>query len=157
MKNYIIFNRNPEDKTPKDYLLLKDFEVQRTNRPNGFLIVDTAKESTHEFYAETSDEYKNWQHHLFDLRIKLSSKDYGSPDLPKQNSPDDIVKFQNNKIHGVAQSNNSSRESSPGASSSKINSRDSSPILYFRKSNIFHLSSDQYKKTVFLSRPFGIK
>ncbi len=137
MKDYIIFNRHPDDKTPKDYLLLKDFEVQRTSRQYGFIVVDTAKDMTHEFYADTCDEYKSWQHHLFDLRIKLSSKDYSTPESKQQLLPDDLIKFQTNQMQSVAQSNNSSRESSPGASSSKLNSRDSSPILNYHREYIY--------------------
>lgn len=75
VKDYIAFYKNQEEKTPKDFLLLKDFNVSKSDTIKyGFLISDKLKQLEHEFYAETREEFKDWCQCLNDLRSKLNSE-----------------------------------------------------------------------------------
>ena len=73
MKDFIIFYKNPDEKTPKDFLMLKDFEITKelTNKKLGFCLVEKAKQSVYEFYAEQSDEYNEWYQALSDAHTRL--------------------------------------------------------------------------------------
>ena len=61
-KDYITFHKNPDEKVPKDFLLLKDFEISKeiNQKKYVFILFDKAKQSTHEFYTEQSDEFNEW-------------------------------------------------------------------------------------------------
>lgn len=60
IKDYIVFYKSQDDKTPVDFLLLKDFSITLTNRDNGFILVDRQKHLEHEFYASTQDDFREW-------------------------------------------------------------------------------------------------
>lgn len=134
MKDYIIFNKEQDDKTPKDYILLRNFTVQRTKRQLGFKIIDHSKEIEHEFYAENADEFKEWFQHLFELRIKFNEKEYQAP-------PPTVNLFEK-----------ASRESSPG-SSSRMTSRDSSPAIISMKNFKSQITSDDSDSDILTSSP----
>lgn len=70
VKDYITFYKQAEDKTPKDFLLLKDFEIKEGSKKYGFIIVDNIKQTSHEFYADQVD-YNEWYQALVDLRNRL--------------------------------------------------------------------------------------
>lgn len=122
MKDYIIFNRQPDDKTPKDYILLKNFTLQKTPKQLGFKLIDNIKNIEHEFYAENSEEFRDWYQYLSEIKAKVNndcSSSTCSPLLTQQQS--------------LNKTDNSSRESSPlGSPGSKMASRDSSPSLTYR-------------------------
>ncbi len=62
-KDYITFYKNPDERVPKDFLLLKDFDITKellSSRKFGFILFDRSKQSTHEFYTEHSDEFTEW-------------------------------------------------------------------------------------------------
>lgn len=65
VKDYIAFYKNPDDRIPVDFLLLKDFSIVQSNRENGFVLVDRQKQLEHEFYTQTPDELKDW------LRVRI--------------------------------------------------------------------------------------
>ncbi|CAF0808641.1 unnamed protein product [Brachionus calyciflorus] len=71
VKDYITFYKYQDDKTPKDYLLLKDFTLSKSEkRKNGFLLYDNKKQIEHEFYAETTELFKDWYQYLSDFKVK---------------------------------------------------------------------------------------
>ena len=70
MKDYITFYKQADDKTPKDFLLLKNFNLTPSTHTNGFVIIDKMKLIEHEFYADTQAEFKDWYQNLFELRVK---------------------------------------------------------------------------------------
>jgi len=75
-KDYITFYKNPDEKIPKDFFLLKDFDITKeviNSRKFCFCLVDRPKQSTHEFYTEQSDEFNDWFQVLSDLRAKMIS------------------------------------------------------------------------------------
>lgn len=69
VKDYIAFYKNQDEKIPVDFLLLKDFSMStsKNNRENGFVLTDRQKQLDHEFYAPTSDEFKEWLRVLNEL------------------------------------------------------------------------------------------
>ena len=71
-KDYITFYKHIDDKIPKDFLLLKDFEIKDGSKKYGFVIIDNIKQVSHEFYAEQSDEYTEWNQALIDLCNRLN-------------------------------------------------------------------------------------
>jgi len=74
MKDYIIYYKHPDDKTPKDFFLLKDFSVsQSANHKNGFVLTDKTKQVENEFYAETYEDCREWCNCLNDMRTKLQN------------------------------------------------------------------------------------
>ncbi len=74
MKDYIIYYKHPDDKTPKDFFLLKDFSVTPSaNHKNGFVFNDKVKQAESEFYAETFEDCREWCNCLNELRSKLTS------------------------------------------------------------------------------------
>ena len=72
------FYKQPDDKIPKDFLLLKDFNIFSTNHKNGFILFDKIKQVEHEFYANTFEEYQSWYQALIDLRNRLKSESTNS-------------------------------------------------------------------------------
>jgi hypothetical protein len=128
MKDHIVINKRPDDKIPKDGIVLKNFTIKKTNLKNKkctFMIIDHTKNNTeHEFYAETWEEFRDWYQNLSDINVKMNNHENTS--LQSQ-SP---ILIHNN----YNKTDNSSRESSPlGSPISKIPSRDSSPSLAYRK------------------------
>lgn len=71
MKDIILFYKQQNDSTPKDFILLKDFNVLTSGHKNGFILFDKLKQLEHEFYAESFEDYREWHQVLFELRIKL--------------------------------------------------------------------------------------
>lgn len=78
VKDYMTFYKQPDDKIPKDFLLLKDFNIFSTNHKNGFILFDKIKQVEHEFYANTFEEYQSWYQALIDLRNRLKSESTNS-------------------------------------------------------------------------------
>lgn len=74
MKDYITFYKQSDDKTPKDFLLLKDFEIKEGSKKHGFILTDNLKQISHEFYSEQMDEYNEWYQALIDLRNRLNGE-----------------------------------------------------------------------------------
>lgn len=61
VKDVIVFYKNQDEKTPVDFLLLKDFSILLPpNRELAFILVDRSKQLEHEFYAQTADEFREW-------------------------------------------------------------------------------------------------
>jgi hypothetical protein len=76
VKDYITFYKYQDDKTPKDYLLLKDFNIiKNEKRKNGFILFDKIKQIEHEFYAETTEQFKEWYQCLADLRSRIANNE----------------------------------------------------------------------------------
>ena len=78
VKDYMTFYKQPDDKIPKDFLLLKDYNIFSTNHKNGFILFDKMKQVEHEFYANTFEEYQSWYQALIDLRNRLKSESTNS-------------------------------------------------------------------------------
>jgi len=74
MKDYITFYKHIDDKIPKDFLLLKDFEIKEGSKKNGFILTDNIKQISQEFYSEHNDEYNEWYQALVDLRNRLNGE-----------------------------------------------------------------------------------
>lgn len=73
-KDYITFYKNPDEKIPKDFLLLKDFEITKeevSSRKFGFMIFDKSKQFTHEFHTDQNEDFYEWFQVLSELRLKL--------------------------------------------------------------------------------------
>lgn len=74
VKDYIAFYKNPDDKAPKDYILLKDFNISISNRrKDGFVIFDKVKQVEQEFYADSSEQFKEWYQCLIDIKSRNSN------------------------------------------------------------------------------------
>jgi hypothetical protein len=74
-KDYIVFYKNQDDKMLDSFLLLRDFLLLRSGRENGFLLIEKQKQLEHEFYAETSEEFKDWYQVLNDLHTRSSNSE----------------------------------------------------------------------------------
>jgi hypothetical protein len=86
MKDYLIFYKNPDEKVPKDFLMLKDFDINKEHHKSeqtslnanqkqyAFYLVDNSKQLTHEFYVEQIDELNEWYQALLDVKIKLTNE-----------------------------------------------------------------------------------
>ena len=76
-KDYIAFYKHPDDRTPKDYILLKDFFVRNLKSDDGakyqFVIGDRIKKLEHEFQADSNEDYHEWMSALCELLIKNSN------------------------------------------------------------------------------------
>jgi hypothetical protein len=83
VKDYIAFYKTQDERTPHDFLLLKDFFIKIINNTanhnssnvnnfvkNNFLIGDKVKQMEHEFYAETSEDFQEWLNVLNEIKIK---------------------------------------------------------------------------------------
>lgn len=126
MKDHIVINKRPDDKIPKDGIVLKNFTLKKTNLKNKkctFMIIDHTKNNIeHEFYAETWEEFRDWYQNLSDINIKMNNHE----NISLQSQSPILIHNNYNKT------DNSSRESSPlGSPISKIPSRDSSPSLAY--------------------------
>jgi hypothetical protein len=123
MKDHILFNKQPDDRIPKDCIVLKNFTVKKTAKQCSFMLIDLSKNVEHEFYSETWEEFHDWWQYLNEISAKLS---FNYQEITLSQSP--IL------MHNSIKTDNSSRESSPfGSPGSKIASRDSSPSLIYRK------------------------
>jgi hypothetical protein len=78
MKDYITFYKQIDDKIPKDFLLLKDFEIKEGSKKYGFILLDNMKQVSHEFYAEQADEFNEWNQALTELRNRLNGEPINS-------------------------------------------------------------------------------
>jgi hypothetical protein len=162
-KDYITFYKYQDEKTPKDFLLLKEFSVVSSGRKNGFIIVDKSKQLEHEFYAESAEDYLYWYQALNELKIKnqtgelvSSSSTMSGYDLNAMTRDEtanmpvstNLNRRNNNNLQlhlstildsnddQVVQSPTLVRNSQqPQYGSSRESSRDSSPVLNYRKSN----------------------
>ncbi|RNA31543.1 Beta-mannosidase [Brachionus plicatilis] len=75
VKDYIAFYKNPDDKTPKDFILLKDFNISISNRrKDGFVIFDKVKQVEQEFYADCAEVFKEWYQCLVDIRSRIGNE-----------------------------------------------------------------------------------
>ena len=75
VKDYIAFYKNPEDKAPKDFILLKDYTISISNRrKNGFVIFDKVKQVEQEFYADSTEQFKEWYQCLTDIKSKNNNE-----------------------------------------------------------------------------------
>ena len=99
-KDYITFYKHQDEKTPKDFLLLKDFTIKQSGRKNGFILVDKSKQLEHEFYAETDEDFNSWNQALSDLRNKQNGEL-----LASQSSGYDTASISNNNNNEMSQSN----------------------------------------------------
>jgi hypothetical protein len=88
VRDYMAFYKHPDDKVPKDFLLLKDFYIKSSSFStssstfkHNFVIGDKTKQLEHEFYAETYPEFQEWVAVLNDLRIKLANNENTSSNL----------------------------------------------------------------------------
>lgn len=72
-KDYITFYKNPDEKVPKDFLLLKDFEMTKEINLKKFVFIlfDKSKQTTHEFYTDQNEEFIEWYTALNELLSKL--------------------------------------------------------------------------------------
>lgn len=95
VKDYIAIYKHQDDKTPKDYLLLKDFFIKtstgdynnpKNNIKNFFIIGDKTKQLEHEFCADTYDDYQSWLSVLTDIRMKNISGESSSKIVSITNS-----------------------------------------------------------------------
>jgi hypothetical protein len=73
IKDYIVLYKQVDDKTPSDYLILKDFNITPSKRKYGFILYDKSKQAEHEFYAESNEEFKEWYQSLLAFQLKLNS------------------------------------------------------------------------------------
>ena len=77
--DYLTFYKNPDERVPKDFLLLKDFDFAAnapvsSKSPFGLVLVDKLKQATHHFYAEQGEaELHEWAQALAELRLKLAA------------------------------------------------------------------------------------
>ena len=134
MKDHILFQKQPDDRTPKEFIILKNFTIKKTTKKCSFMLIDHTKTNIeHEFYADSLEDFRDWWQNLSELNVKLNSANLENISLQSQ-SP---ILF-----HNSIKTDNSSRESSPlGSPSIKMPSRDSSPSLAYRKYFYFKLNS----------------
>jgi hypothetical protein len=108
VKDYIAFYKHQDDKIPKDFLLLKDFSIFSSQHKNGFVLYDQIKQSQHEFYAHSLEEYKLWHQSLLDLRSRrlneptnaspISSSSSSSIAIPNSRNPNDTSRSLPNNL-----------------------------------------------------------
>ena len=71
IKDYIAIYKTQDDKIPKDFLILKDFEIRDGKQKKGFTLVDKSKNGIHEFYTDNTEEYHEWLQAFTDLRNRF--------------------------------------------------------------------------------------